>query len=88
MLEASPYPASLKRRIASPTGHLSNEQTAELVSDTRYFGRPNVVLCHLSRGNNEPELARRLVASARADVDVSVLAHGESRVLDVGRPPG
>ena len=85
MLASGPYPSSLKRRISSATGHLSNEQTAELVSATRYYGSPAIVLCHLSRGNNEPGLAQRVVASARPDLDVQALGHGEARILDVGR---
>lgn len=53
-----PYPWALKRRILSPTGHLSNEQTsqalARVLDDTPRW----VWLAHLSRTNNTPDLAR------------------------------
>lgn len=87
LLADGPYPLKLKRRIASATGHLSNEQTGELVAQVAKLGRPRVVLCHLSRENNEPELARSIVQSGARELSVSVLGHGESRILDIVRSP-
>jgi len=87
LLSESAYPLKLKRRIASATGHLSNEQAGELVGQIAKLGRPRVVLCHLSRENNEPELARKVVQSASRECTVSVLGHGEPRVLDIVRSP-
>jgi Metal-dependent hydrolases of the beta-lactamase superfamily I len=53
-----PYPWSLKRRILSPTGHLSNEQAAQAVLNTwRENGLRWLWLAHLSRTNNTPGLA-------------------------------
>ncbi len=53
-----PYPYSLKMRILSPTGHLSNDQAAEAVLRS---WRGDAVrwlwLSHLSRTNNTPKLA-------------------------------
>ncbi len=53
-----PYPQHLKKRILSPTGHLSNEQAAEAVLRT---WRPDSVrwlwLAHISKTNNTPTLA-------------------------------
>ena len=57
MLEAGPYPAYLKARIRGAGGHLSNDESAELV---RLCGsqRPKwVALAHLSEQNNRPEIA-------------------------------
>jgi phosphoribosyl 1,2-cyclic phosphodiesterase len=56
MLRTGPYPESLKRRIRSKNGHLSNPQAAECLRD---FGRdvPLVILAHLSETNNTPEKA-------------------------------
>ncbi len=52
---ASPRPAFLKQRIMGGSGHLSNEQSARAV---REIGpREHVVLLHLSRQCNRPELA-------------------------------
>ena len=63
MLEEGPYPAMLKRRIRSRRGHLSNEQTAELL---RSFSGDlaAVMLAHLSETNNTPERARLTVEQA------------------------
>lgn len=57
MLEEGPYPALLKRRIRSRHGHLSNEQTAELLR-TFSGDLAAVMLAHLSDTNNTPERAR------------------------------
>lgn len=56
MLRNGPYPESLKRRIRSQHGHLSNPAAAACLRD---FGRdvPQVILAHLSEINNTPEKA-------------------------------
>ncbi|MEZ6094236.1 MAG: MBL fold metallo-hydrolase [Pirellulaceae bacterium] len=57
MLHHGPYPEHLKRRIRGPGGHLSNDDSAELVQCGN--GRLQwACLCHLSEENNTPELAR------------------------------
>ena len=64
MLRDGPYPWSVKQRVLSRVGHLSNEATAEFLS-TSYDGQAAyVILAHLSENNNLPELAR--VAAERA----------------------
>jgi len=57
MLANGPYPESLKRRIRSKHGHLSNQAAAECLQG---FGKdvPHVILAHLSEINNTPEKAR------------------------------
>jgi phosphoribosyl 1,2-cyclic phosphodiesterase len=57
MLEKGPYPLSLKRRIKGPEGHLSNNQAGKLLKILAHEGLRHVVLAHLSRKNNSPELA-------------------------------
>jgi phosphoribosyl 1,2-cyclic phosphodiesterase len=56
MLRDGPYPESLKRRIRSKRGHLSNPAAAACLRD---FGRdvPQIILAHLSETNNTPEKA-------------------------------
>jgi phosphoribosyl 1,2-cyclic phosphodiesterase len=56
MLQNGPYPESLKRRIRSKRGHLSNPAAAACLRD---FGRdvPQVILAHLSEMNNTPDKA-------------------------------
>lgn len=57
MLWEGSYPYILKRRVASPVGHLSNDQAFELVRDHAGPELTHVFLSHLSGENNLPELA-------------------------------
>jgi phosphoribosyl 1,2-cyclic phosphodiesterase len=61
MLQNGPYPESLKRRIRSKHGHLSNTAAARCL---QVLGRdvPQVILAHLSEMNNTPA---RAMSSAR-----------------------
>lgn len=47
----------LKKRISGPTGHLSNQKSAEILSEIISPGTSDVVLLHLSQECNTPELA-------------------------------
>ncbi|MBP5504556.1 MAG: MBL fold metallo-hydrolase [Bacteroidales bacterium] len=57
MLDTGPYTPELKKRIKEEHGHLSNEQTAELLRRSFHEGLRSVFLCHLSANNNTPSLA-------------------------------
>ncbi len=58
LLENDPRrPRSLKQRIASAQGHLSNEQACELVASLDTSHLESLVLAHLSRDCNTPDLA-------------------------------
>ncbi len=64
MLRDGPYPWSVKQRVMSRVGHLSNEAAAEFL-ERNYDGQATyVVLAHLSESNNLPALAR--VSAERA----------------------
>ena len=64
MLRDGPYPWALKERILGPLGHLSNADTGRLLE--RGLGRAcrHVVLAHLSRKNNHPDLALQAAEEA------------------------
>ncbi len=64
MLIKGPYPWPLKQRIQGRTGHLSNIDSRELLSDLKHAGLQHVVLAHLSETNNTPEKARGEVIQA------------------------
>ena len=70
------YPWHLKQRIRSSHGHLSNEQAAELLRDGLSETLKHVVLAHLSKENNRPELAllaaQRVLREAGVDGEVSL----------------
>ena len=56
-------PFSTKQRISSQHGHLSNEQTAQLIADIAHADLERIVLGHLSSDCNEPALITALVQS-------------------------
>lgn len=61
MLRMGSYPAYLKQRISSRTGHLSNVATAEFLAENITESIRYIWLCHLSKDNNHPELAYKTV---------------------------
>ncbi len=61
LLEKGPYPYSLKERIRSRGGHLSNNQTGEFLTEVCTENTRSVVLTHLSEKNNSPHLAESTV---------------------------
>ena len=64
MLQNGPYPYILKQRILSRVGHLSNEDCAEFAKQLIKSGTTRLVLSHLSRENNYPEIAKQTTVSA------------------------
>ena len=68
MLETGKYPYYLKQRIAGKKGHLSNEESGRFISDILHDGLKEIILAHLSRENNYPDLAR---LSVETEIDLS-----------------
>ena len=64
MLSAGSYPEYLKGRIRSVTGHLDNKVTAEYLARIYTPRLRTIFLCHLSKDNNNPEIALRTVEEA------------------------
>ena len=96
MLIHGTYPPELKERIRNGHGHLSNDQTAELVSraltsggvngdsdsDSDSDGITDVFLCHLSENNNTPELALAAVSAILpSNIRLSALPRREPSTL-------
>jgi len=61
LLASSAYPWSVKRRIASSQGHLSNLDAARFALELLHPRLAVVVLAHLSHACNRPELALQVV---------------------------
>lgn len=61
MLRFGSYPAFLKERVSSPTGHLSNREAAEFLATHYTPDLKDIWLCHLSKDNNHPELAYKTI---------------------------
>ena len=92
MLRDGPYPWSLKERILGPFGHLSNGDVGRLLEKGLGSHCSRVVLAHLSRKNNHPELAlmsseEALARGRRTDVQVTLAEPDGTGWIDV-RPAG
>jgi phosphoribosyl 1,2-cyclic phosphodiesterase len=78
MLMEGPYEPSLKMRVKSDKGHLSNDQAVGLLSQILHPGLKNIILAHLSETNNLPLLAARLMQdyleSIRSEIKLLVAA--------------
>jgi phosphoribosyl 1,2-cyclic phosphodiesterase len=66
MLRVGPYPWSVKQRVMSRVGHLSNLALADFFTKDYDNSATFVVLAHLSEQNNHPEIARREAERALA----------------------
>ncbi len=67
MLRGGPYPWSVKQRVMSRVGHLSNDAAADFLEKS-YDGHASyVILAHLSESNNLPEIARLTAEKALRD---------------------
>lgn len=64
LLYQAPYPWSVKARITSSHGHLSNEAAARFAVELLHPRLAGVLLAHLSNESNRPELARGVVGGA------------------------
>lgn len=63
LLRDGPYPWTLKQRVRSNHGHLSNDAGGSLLQGLLWGGLETVFLGHLSETNNRPELALNAVNS-------------------------
>lgn len=64
MLRVGPYPWSVKQRVMSRRGHLSNEVAAEFIQNDLDTRVSTLILGHISEHNNHPELVRNLASKA------------------------
>jgi phosphoribosyl 1,2-cyclic phosphodiesterase len=74
MLRDGPYPWSVKQRVLSRVGHLSNEAASDFLGNGYDGQAAYVILAHLSESNNLPELAR-VTAERALNGKASLLAN-------------
>jgi phosphoribosyl 1,2-cyclic phosphodiesterase len=80
MLRIGPYPWSLKQRVMSRHGHLSNDEMARFLRED-FDGRAQyILLAHLSQKNNHPEIARMTAIEALASRGPLLAHEAEQRV--------
>ena len=82
MLKVGPYPWSVKQRVMSRRGHLSNDVVGDFIVDDLDEGTSVLVLGHLSEHNNYPELVKLVALQALGRRSLST----RLEVLQPGKP--
>lgn len=77
MLMNGNYPYILKKRISSDNGHLSNAQALELFTKYRGAQLSHLILSHLSKNNNKPELVDQLFRQQAGATNIIVASRYE-----------
>jgi phosphoribosyl 1,2-cyclic phosphodiesterase len=77
MLMNGGYPAHLKKRISNGNGHLSNSEALELFNKHRPAFMSHLILSHLSKNNNHPEIVEKLFAAHAKQVEIYVASRYE-----------
>ncbi len=72
MLKVGKYPWFLKKRILGEHGHLSNEDAGRLLTEVLSGKNECILLGHLSKENNFPELAYQTVANILTEKGINV----------------
>lgn len=84
MLEKGGYPIHLKRRIRGGKGHLSNTEALQLFLDHRPAFMTHLLLAHLSKNNNDPEIVNNLFSKHAKHTQVVVASrYKETEVFEV-----
>lgn len=78
MLWTGPYPSHLKERIAGDYGHLSNDQTMDLLSTLAEGNLCQVIIGHVSKQNNDFSLLRSFYAEYKSSMDRLLFATQEA----------
>jgi len=87
MLKVGPYPWSVKQRVMSRVGHLSNDHMSRFLLDD-FDGHPaRLLLGHLSENNNHPEIVRltALQALERRGLETPLEIASQSQPSEVYR---
>lgn len=85
MLSKGKYPYYLKNRIRSGRGHLSNREALDLFLNHRAPSLSHVLLSHLSKDNNCPDLVHNLFSEHAGETQVIIASrYNESQVFRIG----
>ena len=88
MLDSGPYPLLLKNRIKGDQGHLSNLQALDLFTSHRPDFMTHLLLAHLSKENNDPELVRQLFLPHAGGVEIVIASREKASALYTISLPG
>jgi phosphoribosyl 1,2-cyclic phosphodiesterase len=81
MLAKGGYPYYLKQRITNGTGHLSNTQALELFKNHRPAFMSHLILSHLSKHNNNPELVMDMFNKNAGNTNIIVASRDRETEL-------
>lgn len=81
MLTNGRYPVSLKNRIRGGSGHLSNAQALEIFRTHRPSFMSHLLLAHLSKDNNNPQLVQELFDEHREDTSIIVASRYQETAI-------
>lgn len=81
MLENGRYPVHLKKRICGGEGHLSNRQALELFTAHRPSFLSHLILSHLSKENNSPELVKDLFERYAENTSIIIASRHEASAV-------
>lgn len=77
LLQKGGYPIYLKNRIRGNEGHLSNTQALQLFNDHRPAFMTHLLLSHLSKDNNDPQLVKELFTGAANGIEIAIASRYE-----------
>jgi len=84
MLDKGGYPYHLKRRIRGGNGHLSNKQAVELFTNHKPPFMSHLLLAHLSKNNNDPDLVQQLFDACAGGTNIIVASrYNETEVYHI-----
>lgn len=84
MLLSGKYPFYLKQRIRGGKGHLSNHSALQLFKDHRSSYISHLILSHLSKNNNRPELVQQLFAAQAGSTEIIIAPrYGETKLIKI-----
>jgi len=84
MLMKGNYPYHLKQRISGGNGHLSNHEALTVFLQHRSAGLSHLILSHLSKNNNHPELVQALFEKAAGNTHIVVASrYKETEVYSI-----
>ncbi len=81
MLDSGSYPIFLKNRIRGGMGHLSNRQSLALFTTHRSAFLSHLLLSHLSKNNNSPQLVQDLFSAHAGNTKIVVASRYEETEL-------
>ena len=86
LLENGAYPIYLKNRIRGDKGHLSNKQALDIFMKHRPSYMTHLLLSHLSKDNNHPDIAKQLFQEHAKNTTIIVASrHEQTDVYTIER---